>query len=436
MPRSFLNQALQVAGSVTYNDAIASSNTVGVAEAQANLEGDLNVLRTRMLAIHGATNWYDDPEMTVQAIADKYFIVRIHQSGFDSVSTGTGTTSLAFDTAIKTISGEASGAGSSSAGGVILNATKSHKVHIRTSSDQNPIDDGSGNEVYGRLSWTGTQYQISWFSVVAGTETAYNFTGAQTVDLAYVLVSRRYEDLDWDVFTDSSFHDVASVSGSIDDSNVNTGPFSFLLSGDVTQQDVNAKVDLLGSTANGEGISGIAVEDSSGYFTGTDGEAVLTEIHTQLGGATSTTYNFTEENVLADNDFIYPALNKLDLRWGDLGNTANGEGASLVGIEDSGGNFTATDVEGALAELASSIEDVTGWEKQLETLGAPITSGSNHTLPGSMTYTTGGNHLDVYYNGQLLTVGASNDYTEVSTTQISFTFTVPTNSNMTYMARQ
>lgn len=35
----------------------------------------------------------------------------------------------------------------------------------------------------------------------------------------------------------------------------------------------------------------------------------------------------------------------------DINSTANGEGASIVGIEDSAGNFTSTDVEGALAEL-------------------------------------------------------------------------------------
>jgi len=34
---------------------------------------------------------------------------------------------------------------------------------------------------------------------------------------------------------------------------------------------------------------------------------------------------------------------------------ANGEGASIVGIEDAGANFTATDVEGALTELAAAV---------------------------------------------------------------------------------
>ncbi len=38
----------------------------------------------------------------------------------------------------------------------------------------------------------------------------------------------------------------------------------------------------------------------------------------------------------------------------DLSSTANGKGASQVGIEDSGGNFTATDVEGALAEIRTT----------------------------------------------------------------------------------
>lgn len=38
----------------------------------------------------------------------------------------------------------------------------------------------------------------------------------------------------------------------------------------------------------------------------------------------------------------------------DLNSTANGEGASIIGIEDSANYFTSTDVEGALAELAAA----------------------------------------------------------------------------------
>lgn len=107
----------------------------------------------------------------------------------------------------------------------------------------------------------------------------------------------------------------------------------------------------LASTTNGEGAAIIGVEDASAYYTGTDLESVLNEIEAQLGGTTSSTFDFAENNVLADNDAIYAALEKLDLRHGDYGSTANGEGASLIAIEDADGNFTSTNVEGALDEL-------------------------------------------------------------------------------------
>lgn len=45
--------------------------------------------------------------------------------------------------------------------------------------------------------------------------------------------------------------------------------------------------------------------------------------------------------------------------YSDFGSTANGLGASLIGVEDSGGNFTATTVEGILAEIGSGV-DVAG----------------------------------------------------------------------------
>lgn len=41
-----------------------------------------------------------------------------------------------------------------------------------------------------------------------------------------------------------------------------------------------------------------------------------------------------------------------------LGSTSNGEGASLIGVEDSAGYFTATDVEGVLAELYGNVNGV------------------------------------------------------------------------------
>ena len=133
------------------------------------------------------------------------------------------------------------------------------------------------------------------------------------------------------------------------------------------------KAEDLNSVTNGEGASIVGLEDPSAYYTGTNVEAAFDELEAQLGGDTSSTFNFTEANVLADDDSVYPALEKLDLKFGDLASQSNGEGASLVGIEDSAGNFTATDVEGALSELYTLAEVSTGETYTVDGVG--VTKG-------------------------------------------------------------
>ena len=133
------------------------------------------------------------------------------------------------------------------------------------------------------------------------------------------------------------------------------------------------KAEDLNSTANGEGASIIGLEDASAYYTGTNLEAALNELEAQIGGNTSSTYDFSENNVLADNDAIYAALEKLDLKHGDYSSNANGEGASLIGIEDSAGNFTSTDVEGALAELYTLASNE--YDQEISNTGANVDAG-------------------------------------------------------------
>jgi len=133
------------------------------------------------------------------------------------------------------------------------------------------------------------------------------------------------------------------------------------------------------------GASMIGVEDTGGHFTATDLEGVLAELWAdatsassdtftdtfnyypvdqvgaafdalgqQIGGTDATSYTFTENNVLANDDPVYTALNKLDEEWGDLSDTAVGHGAAMVGLNDAGGYYTAGDVEAALQELGAS----------------------------------------------------------------------------------
>ena len=147
--------------------------------------------------------------------------------------------------------------------------------------------------------------------------------------------------------------------------------------------DLAMKASDIASTANGEGASIVGVEDASAYYAGDNLEAILDELEAQLGGDSSSTFDFSENNVLADNDAVYAALEKLDLKWGDLASQANGEGASLVGIEDAAGNFTATDVEGALAEVyaLASIE----YDRELATADGALAKGDLVYISGSGT---------------------------------------------------
>ena len=93
------------------------------------------------------------------------------------------------------------------------------------------------------------------------------------------------------------------------------------------------------------------------------------------------------------------------------------------------------DIQTALLALDQAI-DQADIQKEVEKGVGPISSGTAHTLPGSLTYTLGsGDNLDVYLNGQLLVEGATEDYTEFTTTSIKFTFTVGAGTNLTYMSR-
>lgn len=437
MPRSLFDQDLQIRASITYDDSISGAHDSTNAEGQGNLEEDLNIFRTLMKDLIGETNWYDDPDLTMQEIYDKQFIYLRHESGFDGVTVD-GTSTNSFDTSIKGITGHADGGGNSTTTGIVVNDTRNYRLSVRDATSQNAIDDGLGNEVFGRLSWSGTEYIVTFYSNQEGIEVEYDMDD-EDIDLAYVAMSAKYQELPWDRFLETSFHDIAGLIGTVTDDVILVDGMSFLLNGLTTQAQVNDKLDKLGSTANGEGASGIAIEDASVWFSGTDVEGALNELESLLGSTTSSTYDFSENNVLTDNDSVYPALEKLDLKWGDLASTDNGEGASLVGVEDSSGYFAGTDVESVLAELYEFVVDVEV-QKESETTSGVINSGVNHTLPGSMTYTpASGDNLDVFYQGQLLLEGAANDYQEVAgspSNQIKFNFTIPTNRNLTYIARK
>ena len=180
------------------------------------------------------------------------------------------------------------------------------------------------------------------------TDATYNFTEANVAtDDTAVFANLEALDLKWGDLASVANTEGAALVGLED------------AAGNLVATDVEAGIaeifSLLVSAANGEGASLIGIENSAAYWGVPVLEPMLNELATQLGGTTSSTFAFAEQNVLADDDFIYDALEKLDRKWGDLASVANGEGAALVAVEDAAATFVATTVETVLAEVATPI---------------------------------------------------------------------------------
>lgn len=228
-----------------------------------------------------------DVEAALQEIGTKQIAYKRADTSLFGVNVS-GTSTTAFDAAITALvldSGaltDTDGVGDTVTNGVIINATRAHKLPIRDAANNDAIDDGSGNEVYARLTNPAGTYVVEFYSDVAGVETAYDFTVADDIDLAYVWVSMDLMLLPAlaGITEGEFFGDQAGVVGVIDDANVatNNPAFTDLLTGLGTQEAVNEKVDDLGSTANGDGASLIGIEDAAGNFTATDVEGALTEL--------------------------------------------------------------------------------------------------------------------------------------------------------------
>lgn len=223
------------------------------------------------------------------------------------------------DTAIKAITNHNAGQGSSSIRGVVVNSTKPYIVPIRDSETQDVIEDGNGNEVYGRLEYSGVpaKYKVSFWSKIAGTETAYEFNEDRTIDFAYVFFSEYFLSLPWgNVFNSFGWHDVAEIAQMVSQSDVEVSGMLYLLAGAVTQEQVNIIVDSLGNIAAGKGADLIAY-DSSAAPTGSplDGQvtagAGLRQINLAIGNRV-----FAQDNNVVDGASTTSNINALDIAVG------------------------------------------------------------------------------------------------------------------------
>lgn len=117
----------------------------------------------------------------------RYIAASVPVSAF-SANGGSGTVTTAISTALSTAG---DGGGSvpvqvlSYPGEGIITSGTNNRVEIVDATTKEKIDDGSGNEVYGRLTESGGVYTLTYYKLVAGVETAHSFGGATSIDFEF-----------------------------------------------------------------------------------------------------------------------------------------------------------------------------------------------------------------------------------------------------------
>lgn len=187
------------------------------------------------------------------------------------------------------------------------------------------------------------------------------------------------------------------------------------------------------------GTTTIHYIDSKSIPANTLGGYIDTYLHTQHTdtGTTSTTFiinsSAAEYVVLSSTGqtaaitFTFPTSGSQALVGADdLSSTAAGEGASTIGIEDSAGNFTATDVETALAELAVSVAGQTefrGYKRGFK-LGYSTTTAI--TIAAGMWDHRGTTNQNVYTASQLTftlgSAGSNSGSTNLGASQLHYIY--------------
>lgn len=68
----------------------------------------------------------------------------------------------------------------------VVTASNLNRIEIYNATTKAKISDGSGNEVYGRLTESGGVYTLTYYSLVSGSETAYTSFSSQSIDFEFI----------------------------------------------------------------------------------------------------------------------------------------------------------------------------------------------------------------------------------------------------------
>lgn len=262
--------------------------------------------------------------------------------------------------------------------GILTSLTGGYRVPIRIKGTNNPVDDGFGNAVYAKLSEAAGVYTLTYFSEINGTETPYTFSGATQIDFAFMevfnLQTMPYQALS----TSIAWVDDAGITGnhthdfSTDISNrlakfvtIENSGGKFLATNVETaleelKNDITTIINNLASTATTKGASLVGIDSTDAGLTATNVQSALKELKQAVTNE-ATTRAAADTALQTNISNLQTAVNNnVSNLSSDLASTANGKGASLIGVEDATNKFTATNVEGVLAELQGNIESLNG----------------------------------------------------------------------------
>lgn len=235
---------------------------------------------------------------------------------------------------------------SGTAEGIVTDSPK-NKVLVRDGATQDsPFKDAEGNVVYGRMVVEGGDFVVKFYTDADGEETAYTMPAGKTVDLVYY---KRGNLLN--VPEDYAISDGGSfVEGATDV---------------IAEFNLKQLAADLGITLGNDGnmslsrsvIEEILVQTRGVTNTTVRASAVIDEVVAARNGKVSLSAELTQiRSDISDEASARSAADQAIRN--DLSSIANNKGASLVGIQDSAGNYSANTVEGALAEIGSTLDDL------------------------------------------------------------------------------
>ena len=180
----------------------------------------------------------------------------------------------------------------------------------------------------------------------------------------------------------------------------------------------NAQDAKLASVLNGEGASLIGIEDAAANITATTVEGALAENRVIIDQneaditALQSDVATNQANIASNDVDIAANATAISTLETELASNNAGEGASMVGIEDAAGKFTATTVEGTLAEIDDKINNLNLVEQERGVYEALASGIATLNLASDFTDVLGGGGVvqdlsdATYINATLVRDGA------------------------------